>query len=69
VGIAVASVQNLTSQHTEPPEPAFMLLSLFGLAANLTSAFLFADPRDGYNSHPRVGQWVRAARAQYAARR
>src|SRR5437899_12209232 len=27
VGIAVASVQNLTSQHTEPPEPSFMLLS------------------------------------------
>jgi cobalt-zinc-cadmium efflux system protein len=44
VGIAVASVRNLTSQHTEPPEPSFMLLSLFGLGANLTSAFLFAGP-------------------------
>jgi len=44
VGIALASVHNLTSQHTGPPEPSFMLLSLLGLGANLTSAFLFADP-------------------------
>jgi cobalt-zinc-cadmium efflux system protein len=44
LGIAVASLRDLGGEPNEPVEPSFMLLSLFGLAANLTTAYVFADP-------------------------
>lgn len=44
LGIALASVRELGHPPNEPVEPAFMLLSLLGLAANLTTAYVFADP-------------------------
>ncbi len=44
VGIAFASVQRLSADRLEPLQPSFMLLSLLGFGANLTTAYLFADP-------------------------
>ncbi len=43
MGIAGASLQRLVGA-AEPVTPSFMLLSICGLAANLTTAWLFADP-------------------------
>ena len=43
-GIAGASIERLVGERSEPMAPSFMLLSLLGLAANLTTAWLFADP-------------------------
>jgi cobalt-zinc-cadmium efflux system protein len=44
LGIAFASVRTFTGHRLEPLQPSFMLLSLLGLAANLTTAYLFAGP-------------------------
>ena len=44
LGIAVASLRKLAGHPNGPVEPAFMLLSLFGLAANLTAAYALTDP-------------------------
>ena len=44
LGIAVASLRTLAGHPNEPAEPAFMLLSLLGLAANLTAAYVLSDP-------------------------
>jgi cobalt-zinc-cadmium efflux system protein len=44
IGIAISSVQKITSRDAGPLEPSFMLLAILGLGANLTSAYLFADP-------------------------
>jgi cobalt-zinc-cadmium efflux system protein len=44
LGIAGTSIHRVISESTEPPEPLMMLLSLVGLAANLITAWLFADP-------------------------
>jgi cobalt-zinc-cadmium efflux system protein len=44
LGVCGASLRELGHGSSEPVEPAFMLLSLLGLAANLASAYLFADP-------------------------
>jgi cobalt-zinc-cadmium efflux system protein len=44
LGIAAVSVGALIRDRNHPVEPSFMLLSLVGLAANLTSALVLADP-------------------------
>ena len=44
VGILIDAIQKLLSAVTEAPSPAFMLLALLGLAANLATAYLFRDP-------------------------
>jgi len=44
VGITVASIRDLAHRPAEPADPSFMLLTLVGLAANLVTAWLFADP-------------------------
>ncbi len=44
LGIAWASVKELTVALHEPPRSSFMLLSLLGLGANLTTASLFRSP-------------------------
>jgi cobalt-zinc-cadmium efflux system protein len=44
IGITVASIRDLMSMPDEPPDPAFMLLALLGLAANMATAYLFKDP-------------------------
>src|SRR5689334_10992162 len=44
VAIARTSVHDLVIRPREPPAPAVMLLSLLGLTANLTTAYLFTDP-------------------------
>lgn len=41
-GVTLVSIDALRAHVAEPPAPALMLLSLFGLAANLASAFLLA---------------------------
>ncbi len=43
-GVIVVSVHALVAGRLEPPEPALMLLSLFGLAANVTGAWLLTAP-------------------------
>jgi len=43
-GITLNSVNDLLSTSREAPRPAAMLFSLFGLAANLATAWLFRDP-------------------------
>jgi cobalt-zinc-cadmium efflux system protein len=44
LGIARPSVEQLSVALHEPPRPTFMLLSLLGLGANLTTAYLFRSP-------------------------
>jgi Co/Zn/Cd efflux system component len=44
IAIALTSIQDLSLPGPEPPAPSVMLLSLLGLAANLATAYLFADP-------------------------
>ncbi len=44
VAMARTSIQDLGVPRPEPPAPSVMLLSLLGLGANLTTAYLFADP-------------------------
>jgi cobalt-zinc-cadmium efflux system protein len=44
LGIIVSSTRNLFAPSGELPDPASMLLAIVGLAANLTSAYLFAEP-------------------------
>jgi cobalt-zinc-cadmium efflux system protein len=44
VGIAATSLRHLFDPANAVLEPTFMLLAIFGLAANLMSAYLFADP-------------------------
>jgi cobalt-zinc-cadmium efflux system protein len=44
LGIAATSIHRLMAESRNPPEPVMMLLSLFGLGANLITAWLFADP-------------------------
>jgi cobalt-zinc-cadmium efflux system protein len=44
LAIAGASLHRLAYPPNEPVEPSFMLLSLLGLAANLTTAYVFTDP-------------------------
>ena len=44
VAIARTSLHDLGLPRPEPPAPSVMLLSLLGLGANLTTAYLFADP-------------------------
>jgi len=43
-GIIVGSGSRLFSHGAELPNPAWMVLAVLGLAANLTTAFLFAAP-------------------------
>jgi cobalt-zinc-cadmium efflux system protein len=43
VGIAVAAIKALTGPAGEPPHPAYFLLALVGLAANLICAYLFKE--------------------------
>jgi cobalt-zinc-cadmium efflux system protein len=43
IWIAVQAIRNV-AVWKEPPKPGYMLFSLLGLAANLTSAWLFRDP-------------------------
>ncbi|MBI3767054.1 MAG: cation transporter [Deltaproteobacteria bacterium] len=43
-GIGVTAAEDLAAGTREAPHPAFMLLALLGLGANLTTAYLFADP-------------------------
>lgn len=42
--IIAISARELAAGLTKPPEPAIMLFSLLGLAANLITAYLFAKP-------------------------
>jgi cobalt-zinc-cadmium efflux system protein len=44
VGIAGASLRRLFDPGAVAPEPSVMLLSILGLGANLTTAYLFTDP-------------------------
>jgi cobalt-zinc-cadmium efflux system protein len=44
VGIAAASLRDLARPANAALEPRYMLLAILGLAANLTTAYLFADP-------------------------
>jgi cobalt-zinc-cadmium efflux system protein len=44
VGITATSVYGLTRGIAEPPDPAMMLLSVFGLVANVTVAWLLTAP-------------------------
>lgn len=46
IGITVTSVRELFAAADEPPRPSFMLLSILGLAANMTTAYLFKDPAE-----------------------
>jgi cobalt-zinc-cadmium efflux system protein len=46
IGIAWDALKALASGSREPPVPSSMLLSLLGLGANLTTAFLFKDPAE-----------------------
>jgi len=43
-GVIVVSAHALAAGRVEPPEPALMLLSLVGLAANVTAAWLLTAP-------------------------
>jgi len=45
-GIAWGSLNKLSDMPAEPPAPSFMLLALFGLGANLTTAYLFKSPAE-----------------------
>jgi Co/Zn/Cd efflux system component len=42
--IGVAAAEDLAAGTRDPPHPAFMLLALLGLSANLTTAYLFTHP-------------------------
>lgn len=44
LGILAEAVNRVDSATIEPPPPAFLLLSLLGLGANLATAYLFHDP-------------------------
>ena len=44
VGIAATSLRDLARPANAALEPRYMLLAILGLAANLTTAYLFADP-------------------------
>ena len=44
VGIAATSLRDLAGPANAALEPRYMLLAILGLAANLTTAYLFADP-------------------------
>jgi Co/Zn/Cd efflux system component len=46
LGVGWASVKELTLAVSEPPRSSFMLLSLLGFGANLTTAYLFRGPAD-----------------------
>jgi len=45
-GIGFVSVRALLATHREPPPPAFFLISLAGLSANMLTAFLFRHPSE-----------------------
>ena len=46
IGIMVASIRHMLGASDEPPDPGFMLLSLLGLGANMTTAYLFKSPAE-----------------------
>ncbi len=46
VGVTAASVRGLVAAAEEPPEPAFFLLALLGLSANMITAYLFKNPAE-----------------------
>ncbi len=46
LGITYTSTRDLISPSNDPPEPAFMLLALVGLGANMTTAYLFKNPAE-----------------------
>jgi len=59
VAMARTSIQDLGVPRPEPPAPSVMLLSLLGLGANLTTAYLFADParqRWSFHAGPPAGE-------------
>ena len=59
IAIALTSIQDLSLPGPEPPAPSVMLLSLLGLAANLATAYLFADPaRQRWSFRLFAWRWV-----------
>jgi len=46
IGIMAASIRHMVGPSDVPPDPGFMLLSLLGLGANMTTAYLFKKPAE-----------------------